>query len=657
MTALPRNHKQIDPDAPRPHLLGEPEERDPACLPQAGARDDALAPAAVPSPHPSPAEPRRRWSRLRVRLLALLVAGLGVLNLWSALLANGPGRAELLQHTAHMPLVIAHNSRTVIAVFGLGLLMLARSLARRKRQAWRLAVLMLAIAPFAHLFKGLDWEEALVCVALLAWLLVERHAFFAANDRPRARQGAIAAAGLFLFAAVYGPCGFFLLAREYHPAVTLPRAVLQTVDAVSLTSERPSFLFPDSKRALWFENSLPLLALFALGYGGFMLLRPSLPPLPGAELRLRERARAHHLLEAWGGPPLAAFATLLEDKRYLFDPSAGSPAAWCVAYVLVGRHAVALGDPLGDPARAEEAIAAFLDHCQHHDWSPSFYQVTGRFLPAYRHGGPIPMKALRVGDEAVIGLPAFTLKGKSFQDLRTSLNKMSKLGVVLEQWSARELDADPATMEQLQAISAAWLRGQKGQEKTFALGRFDPTSALFHRSRLLLARETATDCVLAFTTYVPVYDARSSADRDSDGAAAHAAIQGWNLDLMRRADDAPGGIMEFLLTSAALLFQKEGACLLSLGLSPLSSGDDPVPSAEPASEAVEDPLIARARAMLYEHFGYFYSFRGLHAFKEKFAPAWEPRYLIYPGNTILIATIYAILRAHSPGGLWRYVKR
>jgi phosphatidylglycerol lysyltransferase len=572
----------------------------------------------------------------RVRLLALLVMLLGLLNLWSALLARGPGRALFLHETVHLPLVITHASRTIVAIFGLGLLMLARSLARRKRQAWRLTLLMLIIAPFAHIAKGLDWEEALVCLALAGGLLWERNSFFAANDPPKARQGALAAASLFLFAAVYGPVGFFLLRHEYRPRVTISSSVLQTLEAISLVSEDPSYLQPRTKRGLWFENSLPLIAVFALGYGAFMLLRPVLPPLPLAERHARERALAQHLLQLWGGPPLSAFATLLADKRYLFSTAdINAVPNWAIGYVLIGRHAVALGDPLGDPGKANEAITSFLTLCLRQDWNPVFYQVTDRFLPHYRSQS---LKALRVGNEALISLPVFSLTGKRFQDLRTALNKAAKNNIALEDWNTRAFNEDPDTTKQLAAISEEWLRNQKGQEKTFALGHFDPASDLFQQSRLLLARETETRRILAFTTFVPIY-----------GEAHH--VVGWNLDLMRRADAALPGITEFLITSAALLFQKEGAEVLSLGLSPLS------PSEDNSIDLAEDEMIARGRALLYERFNYFYSFHGLHAFKEKFAPVWPPRYLIYSSNTDLAHAIYAVVNAHSPGGLWRFLRK
>ena len=104
--------------------------------------------------------------------------------------------------------------------------------------------------------------------------------------------------------------------------------------------------------------------------------------------------------------------------------------------------------------------------------------------------------------------------------------------------------------------------------------------------------------------------------------------------------------MEFLIASAALLFQSEGAEIMSMGLSPLSGGN--VPSAG------ESEIMMRGRALLYERFNYFYGFKGLHAFKEKFGPSWEARYLVYPGEAALAQTVYAVIRAHSPRGLWRY---
>jgi phosphatidylglycerol lysyltransferase len=43
----------------------------------------------------------------------------------------------------------------------------------------------------------------------------------------------------------------------------------------------------------------------------------------------------------------------------------------------------------------------------------------------------------------------------------------------------------------------------------------------------------------------------------------------------------------------------------------------------------------RIGRFVYRHGGSVYNFRGLRAFKEKFSPEWQPRYLAYPGGAAL----------------------
>ncbi len=306
----------------------------------------------------------------------------------------------------------------------------------------------------------------------------------------------------------------------------------------------------------------------------------------GSIKREDERGAAQLLLQRWGGAPLMYFA-LLPDKRYLWGGTAGQE--WGIAYRVVGRQALAMGDPFGDPEKVAEAIAAFQAHCRRMGWTAAFYQVTPSALDAYHQAG---LRAVKVGEDAQIHLPDFALAGKRFKNLRNDLRRIEKAGVRLEEYGP---DAPPDVMvvEEMAAISAGWRRAHRAREGTFAMGGFDPASDLFRESRTFVARDGEGGRMLAFATFVPIFGAGET--------------RGWALDLMRRRADALHGVMDFLVVSAAQVFQAEGAALLSLGLSPLAG----------AGGTGEAPALAHIRRFLFLRLSRVYNFQGLHTFKSQ----------------------------------------
>ena len=327
------------------------------------------------------------------------------------------------------------------------------------------------------------------------------------------------------------------------------------------------------------------------------------------------RGTARRLLEDYGAAPLLFFS-LLPDKHYLMD-SAPAPR-WAVAYRSLGRHALALGDPLGSPDAAPDAIAAFCAFCRTKGRVPAFYQVTPEHLGSYKDLG---FRAVKVGEDAQIDLAGYDLAGKRFKNVRNDLRRIEKSGVVLEVYGLDAPPPDSVTAE-MEAISAAWRKACHAKEGAFAMGEFDPSSALFAESQYFVARDTETGRMLAFTTFVPAFG--------TDGT------QNWTLDLMRRRADALHGVMDFLIISAARQFAVEGARTLSLGLSPLAGADEPG----------EARAAALTRRFLYARMGRVYNFAGLHTFKSKFATHWEPRYLVHRPGVGLAAASAAVLQAH-----------
>jgi phosphatidylglycerol lysyltransferase len=143
---------------------------------------------------------------------------------------------------------------------------------------------------------------------------------------------------------------------------------------------------------------------------------------------------------------------------------------------------------------------------------------------------------------------------------------------------------------------------------------------------------------VAFLTWVPIW-----------------ARRGWALDLMRRSDDAPAGVMEFLVAKSVEAAKERGDALLSLSLSALAKVGGSEGNA--AGDAEQDKAPDGARAFLMQHLARFYEFEGLFRWKEKFNPAFEDRYLVYPDPLALPRVALALVRAQSAGGIRSYFRR
>ena len=156
-----------------------------------------------------------------------------------------------------------------------------------------------------------------------------------------------------------------------------------------------------------------------------------------------------------------------------------------------------------------------------------------------------------MAEETLLRLADLSFTGRRWQDVRTAVNRARRAGItaLLDGWSA----APAAVREQVRALSAEWAAGKGLPEMGFTLGGLDEMDD--PQVRLLLAVDAA-ERVLAVTSWLPVR---------ADGVTV-----GWTLDLMRRRPDAPPGIMEFLIATAAVDVRADGAALLSLSGAPLA---------------------------------------------------------------------------------------
>jgi phosphatidylglycerol lysyltransferase len=68
------------------------------------------------------------------------------------------------------------------------------------------------------------------------------------------------------------------------------------------------------------------------------------------------------------------------------------------------------------------------------------------------------------------------------------------------------------------------------------------------------------------------------------------------------------------------------------------------------------PLWNRLGALLFRHGEHFFNFQGLRAFKDKFDPVWEPRYLASPGG-LAVPLVLTDVAALISGGVAGVVAR
>ena len=136
------------------------------------------------------------------RLLAWAAALVGVIGLVSALTPEMADRIKLVGGV--LPPGWPEAARVLTVAFGIGLIWLSRSLAKRRRRAWQLAVAVVVASAAAHLAKGLDFEEATISLLLLAALVRFRSRFDVPGDPASVRPLLGLGAALAGVAAVAG---------------------------------------------------------------------------------------------------------------------------------------------------------------------------------------------------------------------------------------------------------------------------------------------------------------------------------------------------------------------------------------------------------------------------------------------------------------------
>ncbi len=485
--------------------------------------------------------------------------------------------------------ILFEGGALLSAVLGALLLILSQGLARRISGAFWLTGAALVAGAVASLLNHLDFESALLLVGAASLLGPFRREFYRSA---RLTRVALSPGWLILVTAiVLSAAAFFFFMHEATPY----SASLWT--EFSSTANTPRAL-----RAGLAGSSLLLIATV------WIAVQPARTHTRLPDPDALGKARA--VIDGQTQPE--ACLALSGDKALFF----GDGGDAFLAYAVQGKSWIAYADPVGPEAAIGPLSWAFWEEAYDNAAHPVLYEASGRYLPLWIEMG---FSLQKIGEEAVVPLPEFSLSGSKFKKMRAAHNKALKEGL---EFSVTLPPHAPALIDDLRSISDAWMGDKVGREKGFSVGRFD-VEYLQNFPIALVRREGRT---LAFANIL------------APGDGSRVAV-----DLMRYLPEEASGMMEFLFIEAMTHFRDTGAQEFSLGMAPLAG----------LEARKGGRLWNRFGAVLFRHGGAFYNFEGLRGFKQKFQPEWRPRYVAVPPGVTPLAALkdVALLIAGGARGL------
>jgi lysyl-tRNA synthetase class 2 len=327
--------------------------------------------------------------------------------------------------------------------------------------------------------------------------------------------------------------------------------------------------------------------------------------------RSRERERewlaARAIVISHGHDSLSRFA-LRPDKAFHFAQDG------MIAYRVIGRTAVASGDPIAADADIQGVTSDFLSAARRRRWNVVLWGAAGQHLPLYRELG---LHSVCAGEEAVVDPAAFTLDGRRVRKLRQSVHRVERLGWSVDVRCDMELDIEERAA--IAEFERTW-RAQQQRLLGFAMsfGAFDDEAAHPHDLYVLgRAPEGRLCAVMRFV--------------------AHCGK--LSLDTMRRVGDSPNGLNEAMVCHALGTARRDHMREVSLnyaGLGHLVRDRD-----------VNSGVNARLGDLAVKLAGERFQMERLVRFSEKFHPEWRPRYLVYGSRLRLPMAVLRIFQAEG----------
>ncbi|MCE7000373.1 bifunctional lysylphosphatidylglycerol synthetase/lysine--tRNA ligase LysX [Saccharothrix sp. S26] len=514
----------------------------------------------------------------------------------------------------------SHLARSILAVsyllglpvegnlfIALVLVVLGAALRRRKRAAlWTLLLF-----------------EALNVISLLLFLLfywIDPFPFLGSDEPPDPARLAVRLSGAVAVSLVL--IVLLLVIRAAFPAKLAPgawrQALLVSLAGLAvlclvgwgLTEVFPGHLHGTWHKLVWAANQItgevlpqrrggegPAWLSVLLGFGGTLVAIAALYVFFRGERSSRwlddtEELSVRRLLAAHGEPDSLGYFATRRDKSVVFAPNGRA----ALTYRVLAGTTLASGDPIGDEEAWPLAVRAWLAEARRYGWLPGVLGASERGAHVYAAAG---LKALEIGDEAVLDVREFTLAGPERRAVRQAVSRVARAGYTARVRRHAEIPADE--LAAILDLAQRWRGAQTERGFSMALGRLgDPTDGR---------------CVM-----VEAYDAHG----ELRGLLSFVpwGRRGLSLDLMRRDRDAENGLNEFMVAELVAAAPRLGVQRVSLNFAMFRA------VFEEGGRIGAGPVLRTWRAALGLA-SRFFQLESLYRSNAKYGPEWLPRYLCF----------------------------
>jgi len=386
---------------------------------------------------------------------AILVFLLGIVNILSVITPPIVQRLKLL--SGFIPMASINATNQFVLLTGFILLITSAYLIRGQRNAWFLAMVLSVLSLFGHMFKALDYEEAILAASVLLILSVSSKQYRLKSNPRLAQLGFVSV--LLVFAAIwtFGSVGFYFLDKKHFGFSFTTWQSLQ-LSAQNFILVGQDDLFPKTKFAHEFIRLMHTLGFIAWSFLAFVILKPMLNRkrflnTPG------ERAKV--LLERYGHSPVDYFKIDVDKLLFFSDQADGF-----VSYGISNGFAIVLEEPVCAKEDKIIVLKEFDAHCRKMGLRTAFYRVDEKSISYFLF---LKKRKVLIGQEAILEVEKFFLEGRDKKSFRNGLNSLQKKGFVIQVVKA---PLPTELLAEMKTVSDEWLTVYHKKELIFSQGMF-----------------------------------------------------------------------------------------------------------------------------------------------------------------------------------------